>query len=112
MHQDDDPLLSFHVEHIIAKQHRGNDHPSNLDLSCNKCNRAKGPNLSGRLKGQIVPLFHPRRQRWSRHFRWLRARIVGRTKIGKATILVLNLNAPERLLLREVLMAAGKFPPP
>jgi len=112
LHQDDDPLLSFHVEHIIAKQHGGTDHPSNLAWSCHKCNRAKGPNLAGRFKNEIVPLFHPRRQKWDRHFGWLGARIVGRTKSGKATVAVLNLNAPERVVVRKILIAAGLFPPP
>ena len=111
MHQDDDPHLAFHVEHIIAKQHFGSDRPSNLAWSCHKCNRAKGPNLSGRIKDDIVPLFHPRRQRWGRHFRWVGARIVGKTKTGKATVRVLNLNAPERVIVRMALRAAGKFPP-
>ena len=91
MHQDDDPLLTFHVEHVIAKQHRGDDRPSNLALSCNKCNRAKGPNLSGRIRDEIVPLFNPRRQKWARHFRWAGPKVVGKTKAGKATVLVLNL---------------------
>jgi hypothetical protein len=49
-----DPLITFHVEHIIAKQHRGTDHPSNLAL----------------------------------------------------------LNAAERIVLREALIAAGTFPRP
>ena len=111
MHQRDDPLLAFHVEHIIAKQHLGSDRLSNLAWSCHKCNRAKGPNLAGRLKDETVPLFHPRRQRWARHFRWVGAKIVGRTKTGKATVLVLNLNAPERVSVRAALIEAGIFPP-
>ena len=110
MHHHDDPLLSFHVEHIIAKQHRGSDHPSNLAWSCHKCNRAKGPNLAGRLRDETVPLFHPRRQKWIRHFRLVGAKIVGRTKTGKATVLVLNLNAPERVSVRAALIAVGVFP--
>jgi 5-methylcytosine-specific restriction endonuclease McrA len=56
MHQDDDPFLSFHVEHIIARQHRGGDRPSNLAWSCQKCNRAKGPNLAGRINDATVPM--------------------------------------------------------
>jgi predicted restriction endonuclease len=28
------PLSTFHVEHIIAKQHGGSDDPNNLALSC------------------------------------------------------------------------------
>ena len=38
--------IPFHVEHIIAKQHGGEDDPSNLCLACDRCNLYKGPNLS------------------------------------------------------------------
>ena len=34
LHEDDDPLFTFHVEHIVAKQHGGGDSPSNLALAC------------------------------------------------------------------------------
>jgi hypothetical protein len=112
MHAHDDPYLTFHVEHIIAKQHRGKSGPGNLAWSCHKCNRAKGPNLSGRVDNEIVPLFHPRRQKWARHFRWIGAQIIGRTKTGKATVYVLNMNAPERIAVRLALIGAGVFPPP
>ena len=111
IHQSDDPFLTFHLEHIIAKKHHGSDRPSNLAWSCQKCNRAKGPNLAGRIKGKIVTLFHPRRQKWGRHFRWIGARIAGKTNAGKATVLVLDLNAPERIALRSALIATSTFPP-
>ena len=111
IHQHDDALLSFHVEHIIARQHHGTDRPSNLALACHKCNRAKGPNLAGRIGDETVPLFHPRKQKWERHFRWVGPRIVGRTKTGRATVLVLDLNAPRRVVLREALIVSGLFPP-
>lgn len=41
------PLLSFHVEHVIAKQHLNDatDDPANLALACNRCNAYKGTNL-------------------------------------------------------------------
>ena len=41
------PLARFHIEHVIARQHRGGDSPGNLALSCHHCNLHKGPNLSG-----------------------------------------------------------------
>ena len=28
LHEDDDPLFTFHIEQIIAKQHRGMDVPN------------------------------------------------------------------------------------
>src|SRR4051794_9413785 len=79
MLQDDDPFPTFHVEHIIARKHGGGDHTRNLALSGHYCNLGKGPNLSGidSVTRKTVPLFHPRLQRWSRHFRWGGSRIVG-----------------------------------
>jgi 5-methylcytosine-specific restriction endonuclease McrA len=32
--QEADPFLTFHVEHVIAKQHGGRDDLSNLALAC------------------------------------------------------------------------------
>ncbi len=75
--------------------------------------RAKRPNLSGRIASEIVPLFHPRRQKWARHFRWVGPKVVGKTKTGEGHgVGVLNLNAAERIILRADLIAAGMFPPP
>ena len=82
LHQDDADFLTFHVEHILAEQHGGSNAVSNLCLSCPECNLAKGPNLSGYLRGKIVPLFHPRRQAWERHFYWRGPILVGRTLGG------------------------------
>jgi len=30
--------ITFHVEHIVAQQHRRDDEPSNLALACDRCN--------------------------------------------------------------------------
>ena len=62
LHQRHTPLFTFHIEHIRAKQHGGTDDLTNLVLACNRCNRAKGPNLSSvdPTTGQVVRLFNPR----------------------------------------------------
>jgi hypothetical protein len=103
---------TFHVEHILAKQHGGPDAPHNRCWSCHRCNLHKGPNLSGRAPrtGKVVRLFNPRRQLWKRHFQWHGAILVGRTQIGRATIAVLNINDPQRLQLRQILMSEGEWP--
>lgn len=36
-HQDELPFVTFHVEHVIARQHGGSDDESNLCLSCHWC---------------------------------------------------------------------------
>lgn len=108
------PLVTFHVEHITAKQHGGSDDLSNLALSCHHCNLHKGPNLAGidPESGQMVPLFHPRRDAWADHFRWRGAELVGLTSIGRATIQVLAINHPDFRQVRVALLAAGLFPAP
>jgi hypothetical protein len=114
LHEDDDPLFPFHVEHIIAKQHRGRDSLGNLALACHQDNLHKGPNLTGidPLTGRLARLFHPRRHKWSWHLRWDGPLLAGRTPIGRATVAVLAMNLPHRVILREALIAAGRFPPP
>jgi hypothetical protein len=113
LHEDDLPLFSFHIEHILPKKHGGTDDPSTLAWSCHHCNLAKSSNLSGRdpATGRIVVLFNPRRQRWQRHFRWDGPRLVGLTACGRATIAVLNINMPHRIDLRDLLIAGDRFPP-
>jgi hypothetical protein len=110
IHEDDEPY-AFHVEHIVPHKHGGDDDPSNLAWSCQNCNLGKSSNLSGRVEGKIVALFHPRRQSWRRHFAWRGARLVGKTQCGRATIEVLNINADDRVSLRQLLIALGEFPP-
>jgi len=113
IHQEDEPFYCFHVEHIVAQQHDGSDDADNLALACHHDNEHKGPNLSGidPETGKVVRLFHPRRQRWSRHFCLEGPVIIGRTQCGRATVAVLALNAPDRVQLRAELIAAGVYPP-
>lgn len=101
----------FHVEHVIAQQHGADDDPSNLALSCDRCNLIKGPNLSGidPDTGDIVRLFHPRQDEWFDHFRLVGELIFGKTPTGRATVALLRLNDPARIKLRSVLIRAGEF---
>ncbi len=103
LHQDDSPVATLHIEHIIPKKHGGSDEVGNLALACIDCNLYKGPNLTGidPESGEIIVLFHPRRQRWSDHFEWRGIYIDGRTAIGRTTVRVLNMNSDDRLALRS-----------
>jgi hypothetical protein len=114
LREADDPLFTFHIEHIVAKQHGGKDSLSNLALACHHDNLHKGPNLTGidPVTKELTRLFNPRRHKWSRHFRWDGPVLVGRTAIGRTTVYVLGMNRPHRVALREALIAAGRFPPP
>lgn len=105
--------LTFQIDHIIAEQHRGKAILNNTALACPRCNRRKGPNLSGIdiQTRQMTRLYHPRRDRWSEHFRWRGPRLIGLTPIGRVTIQVLNINHPDDIPLRRLLIAEGVFPP-
>ncbi len=84
--------VRFHVEHIVAKQHGGSDDPDNLALACQRCNLQKGPNLTGidPSSKQMVGLFDPRKDEWSKHFQWRGIRLEGLTSVGRATVQVLR----------------------
>jgi len=99
----------FSIDHIIASQHVHDDSMSNLAFSCLRCNLFKGTNLSGidPISGQITSLFNPRTQQWHQHFHWNGPTLTGLTPAGRASIAVLQMNAPERVLLRQALIAEG-----
>ena len=84
LRQEHEPFLRFHIEHVIPRQHGGDDDPANLALSCCRCNFHKGPNLAGidPDTGNIIPLFHPRRQEWNNHFQLRGIWINGSTEVG------------------------------
>lgn len=103
----------FPIDHVIARQHGGTTIEENLALCCPSCNRYKGPNVAGidAVTGQLVPLFHPRKDRWNEHFHWQGARLIGLTPLGRTTIAVLNINNGKYVSTRESLIAEGVFPP-
>jgi hypothetical protein len=107
---DDTP---FEIDHIIARKHGGPTELANLALSCFHDNAFKGSDIAGLdpRTGKLTPLFHPRRHKWGRHFRWQGAYLLGRTPIGRVTVAVLNMNDPLRVEFREGLIAEGFFPP-
>jgi hypothetical protein len=104
--------IGFEIDHIIAEQHGGKAVASNLALACFADNHHKGPNLAGidPKTGRKAWLFNPRRQKWSTHFRWKGPLLIGRTPIGRATIAVLQINAPHRVAQRSALRREGVFP--
>ncbi len=98
----------FHVEHIVARQHRGTTDESNLAIACARCNLHKGPNLAGidPLSQVLTRLFNPRIDFWIEHFQQVsNGEIVGTTAIGRATVYVLAMNESRRVELRAAIAA-------
>jgi hypothetical protein len=111
LHQDDAPD-SHQVDHIIALRHKGQTKRHNLACACAECNRRKGTDFGtiDPATGAVIFLFNPRRQKWEDHFRLDGARIIGLTPTGQATVELLRMNDDDRLLERELLIAAGRYP--
>jgi hypothetical protein len=103
--------VPFEIDHIIARKHGGRTIASNLAVACIYCNAYKGPNISGLdpQTGKLTRLYHPRRHKWTAHFRDQGGFLIGRTAIGRTTIRVLEINLPNLAALREVLMDDGSF---
>lgn len=104
------------IEHIQPRSQGGADNESNLWLSCPLCNSHKSDKTSAidPVTQSIQPLFNPRTQSWPDHFRWSDdgLRILGKTPIGRATVVALRLNDdPISLEVRSHWIAAGWHPP-
>lgn len=109
----DAAAFAFQVDHVIAQKHGGQTVADNLALACFHCNNRKGPNVAGidPLTGQVVRLFHPRRDQWKEHFRWDGPILAGLTPIGRTTVEVLTINHPSYVAVRECLIEQAVFPP-
>jgi hypothetical protein len=92
-------------DHIIPASKGGIDDINNLCWCCWWCNVYKGSQITTRDPRTAidVPLYHPRRDPWEKHFRWSRngLRILGRTATGRATVEALRMNAPDRIETRR-----------
>ncbi len=109
--QADSPF-SFHIEHIVAEKHGGETEAANLCLSCPECNAYKGSDLGSidRDTGLLTPLFNPRQQQWSTHFRLNNAEIEPLTPEGRVTVFLLRLNSSERVAERILLLRLNRYP--
>ncbi len=110
-------VMTYHrleMEHVIPRSQGGTDEEDNLCLSCRFCNEAKGTQTRARdpQTGRTVALFYPRRQKWSRHFRWSEdgSVIMGTTACGRATVEALELNDLLRVDARRHWMRIGIHP--
>jgi hypothetical protein len=99
------------ADHVIAVQHQGETATENLALCCPFCNQHKGPNVGGidAQAKEFVRLFHPRVDSWDEHFFWNGPAIVGRTAVGRVTVMVLAMNDELQVANREALMTAGRW---
>ncbi len=105
----------FAAEHILPRHGGGTNRLDNLALSCQACNNHKFTAIEAvdPGSGQVVPLYHPRHDKWNEHFAWSEdfLTIVGLTPTGRATVSRLQVNRASVINLRRVLKMDGKHPP-
>lgn len=77
----------WEVEHTYPRWLGGASSFTELAVSCSRCNRNKGGHVHWRdpVTGTVVPLFNPRQENWSEHFRDCGLYIIGKTAVGRAT---------------------------
>jgi hypothetical protein len=104
---------TFYVEHILPSSRGGVTNLDNLAWSCAGCNLRKADRIEvlDPQLGTLAPLFNPRIDRWSEHFRRQGYLLVGQTPVRRGTVSLLELNHPRRLLIRQAEDLFGLFPP-
>jgi hypothetical protein len=103
---------AFHIDHVMPRAAGGATTEDNLALACVACSlhKAAKSNAPDPEDGSEVPLFNPRRQRWSEHFRWQGEFAAGVTPTGRATATALKMNRPLILAIRREEAARGRHP--
>ena len=109
---EEDAVFPHVVDHVVARKHRGLTEADNLSWSCVVCNGFKGSDLASIdiETGQMVRLFNPRQDTWSRHFQLNGPLIVPLTSEGRVTANLLQFNRTERVQRRLYLIEAGRYP--
>jgi hypothetical protein len=104
---------TFHIDHIKPRAAGGLTVLENLALACVSCSLFKEAKRSAAdpQTGRSTPLFHPRRQSWSDHFRWDDVELIGTSATGRATVVALRMNRPIILEIRREEREHGRHPP-
>jgi hypothetical protein len=88
-------MSSFVVDHIVPRSAGGATHIENLAFACSGCNAHKynKTNACDPVSGEIVALYHPRRDCFRDHFTWSDdfTMILGLTPRGRATVDALDM---------------------
>ena len=110
----DGQAATFHIDHIVPVVAEGDTSLANLALACVSCSLRKGARQFAMDPGSgvSVPLFNPRRDRWSEHFAWTDTTILGLTPTGRATSELLKLNRLLILAIRAEEKRFDRHPPP
>jgi len=104
---------AFHIDHVIPRVVGGKTIAENLALACvsGSLRKAAKQTAADPETTTEAPLFNPRSQTWTDHFRWHNEHIVPLTPTGRATVAALDLNRPLILAIRREEIARRRNPP-
>jgi hypothetical protein len=105
--------FAYHIDHILSVKHGGDLTLMNLAYACSMCNQNKGSDLGTYINNnrRLTRFFNPRTDKWNAHFEAINGEIIPKTNIAIATIKILDLNHPDRIILRRVLTEIGSYTP-
>jgi hypothetical protein len=104
---------TFHVDHVMPRTIAGPTSLENLALACVSCSLRKGARTTATDpgSGELVPLFHPRQHVWSEHYDAAASgEIVGRTPIGRGTVVSLAMNRVLAVAIRREEGSRNRWP--
>lgn len=106
-------VATHHIDHIIPVRADGETSENNLALACVSCSLRKAAKqlVTDPASGEAVPIFNPRRQVWTDHFRWNDVHLIGLTAVGRATVAALDMNRPILLAIRTEETFFDRHPP-
>jgi len=107
------PLLE--IDHIMPESKGGITSIGNLCAACPHCNSYKSDKTQAidPSTNFNVPLFNPRIDEWKLHFEWAEQGVIliGKTSIGRATIMTLQINHEKVIAARQLWVTVGWHPP-
>jgi HNH endonuclease len=103
---------TFHIDHVVPRNAGGSATEDNLALACVSCSLRKWAKQFGidPDSGNPVPLFNPRTQAWTEHFRWEGEMVVPLTATGRVTAAELSMNRPLIVAIRKEEALLGRHP--
>jgi Carbohydrate family 9 binding domain-like/HNH endonuclease len=103
---------TFHIDHIHPVASGGETHSDNLALACVSCSLRKGARTVAvdPQSEQEVSLYNPRLNNWQEHFYWDGVTLMGKTTVGRATVVALQMNRSTILAIRREEILLGRHP--
>lgn len=98
------------MDHIIPEKQGGPTLSENLAYACQQCNIRKGDSVVAFSYEwrEATPLFDPRNQKWEHHFHLSTSGLIeAKTRIGEATVRLLQVNRLDRIARRKLLLDLG-----